>query len=244
MDNLISLDEVRLKNIDIDNTVDFLENRNREEFANAVEKVIDSGTSYFIKSLPINDSLKDIALDIKNAFKTHDFKEIIKVAVNSSIREGLEFLKLPKNVIADIKNVASIAMKGGLTKSLIAGVDIITNKYLKNNIFSPIIDKFMVNVKKYINSIDFKEKIDAGINKILEKTNKFDKLCDEWYIKYENFDLNAMNSITKTLKRMQPHIVNDKDCYSKLNAIENMTKLVNTKKDKLSDTQIKICSTI
>lgn len=244
MDNLISLDEVRLKNLDIDKNIDFVENRNREEFANAVEKVIDSGTSYFIKSLPINDSLKDIALDIKNAFKTHDFKEIIKVAVNSSIREGLEFLKLPKNVISDVKNVASIAMKGGLTKSLIAGIDIITNKYLKNNIFSPLIDKFMVNLKKYINSIDFKEKIDAGINKLLEKTNKFNKLCDDWYIKYENFDLNAMNSITKTLKRIQPHIVNQKDCYSKLNVIENMTKLINNKKDKLSDTQMKICSTI
>lgn len=245
MDNLICLDDIKLRNnLDIDKNVDFLENRNRAEFINVVDKVIDSGTNYVIKALPINESLKDIALDIKKAFKTKDFKQIIKVAVNSTIREGLEFLKFPKTVISDITKISSIAFKGGLQKALITGVDIVTNKYLKNNIFSPIIDKFLGDIKNYINSKEFKVKVDSNIDKLLEKKEKFNSLCEQWYNLYEKFDLLGMNNICKNIKRMQPHIVNDKDCIKQTNIIENMTRLINSKHDRLSRTEMKVCNTI
>lgn len=245
MDNLIYLDNNKQKNeIDIDKSLDFIENRNREEFTNVLSKVIDSGTSYIIKSLPVNDNIKDIALDIKNAFKTKDFKEILKTAVNSTIREGLEMLSLPKNVISDITKISKIAFKGGLSQAVSAGIDIVANKYLKNNIFSPIISKFLGEIKNYVSSKDFKNKIDGNIEKLLSKTDKFNELCDKWYNSYEKFDLFSMNNICKTIKKMQHHIVNDKDCLTQTNIIENMTNLVNSKQAKLSPIQMQICSTI
>ena len=245
MDNLICLDSIKLKNeIDIDKNIDFVENRNKEEFANVLGKVIDSGTNYIIKALPINDNFKDIALDIKNAFKTKDFKEILKTAVNSSIREGLEVSNLPKDVISDITKISKIAFKGGLSQAVSAGIDIVSDKYLKNNIFSSVIDKFLGEIKNYISSKDFKNKIDLNIDKLLDKTNKFNELCDKWYNSYEKFDLFGMNNICKAIKKMQRHIVNDKNCLIHSNIIENMTSLVNSKQEKLSPVQMQICSNI
>ena len=45
-------------------------------------------------------------------------------------------------------------------------------------------------------------------------------------------------------KKIEPHVVNDKDCVIQTSIIENMTKLINAKQDKLSDIQMKICSNI
>lgn len=231
-------------NIDINKNLDFEENRNRSEFTNVVSKVIDSGTNYIIKSLPINNNLKEIVIDIKNAFKTKDFKEILKTAVNSSIREGLEILSIPKNVISDITKISKIAFKGGLASAISSGIDIITNKYLKNNIFSPVVNKLLKEVKNYVFSQDFKSKIELGVNKLLDKTKKFNDLCDSWYSSYEKFDIFNMNNICKKIKNLQPHIVNDKDCLTQVNIIDNMTELVNSKQSKLSPMQMQICSNI
>ena len=66
MENLILLDNIKQKNslnIDIDKKVDFVEDRNRTEFTNVVSKVIDSGTNYIIKALPVNDSIKDTQIN-------------------------------------------------------------------------------------------------------------------------------------------------------------------------------------
>lgn len=230
--------------LDIDKKLDFQENRNKTEFTNVIEKVIDSGTSYVIKALPISNNIKDIILDVKNAFKTKDFKEIVKTAVNSSVREGLEILNLPKNIISDITKIGKIAFKGGLSSALSAGIDIVSNKYLKNNIFSPLINKFLQDMKTFVGSTDFKTKIDCGIKKLLDKTDKFGELCDSWYTAYEKFDLFGMNNICRNIKKMQPHIVNDKDCLTQTNIIDNMTKLVNNKNEKLSQMQMQICNAI
>lgn len=242
MENVILLNSSN--NIDIDKKLDFEENRNRSEFTNVISKVIDSGTSYIIKALPINEGLKDIAFDIKNAFKTKDFKEILKTAVNSSIREGLELLNAPKNVIADITKVSKIAFKGGLSQAISAGIDIVTDKYLKNNIFSPIVNKVLKGVKSYVFSSDFKNKIDLNINKLLDNTKKFNNLCESWYNSYEKFDIFNMNNICRNIKKLQPHVVNDKDCLTQASIIDNMTELVNSKRSKLSSIQMQICSNV
>lgn len=238
MENVISL------NKDIDEKLSFQEERNRNEYSNTVAKVVDNSIGYIIKALPVNENIKQIALDVKDAFKTGDFKEIVKTAVKSSIKEGLEILNLPKNVISDITKISKIAFSGGLSSALSAGIDIISKKYLKNNIFSSVLFKITNEMKNYVFSKDFKIKIDNNINKLLEKNNKFNDLCQKWYESYEKFDLLNMNSLCKSIKNMQKHIVNDKDCKVQSDIIENMTNLINTKKSKLSPIQMQICNNI
>lgn len=238
MENVISL------NKDIDEKLSFQEERNRNEYSNTVAKVVDNSIGYIIKALPVNENIKQIALDVKDAFKTGDFKEIVKTAVKSSIKEGLEILNLPKNVISDITKISKIAFRGGLSSALSAGIDIISKKYLKNNIFSSVLFKITNEMKNYVFSKDFKIKIDNSINKLLEKNNKFNDLCQKWYESYEKFDLFNMNSLCKSIKNMQKHIVNDKDCKVQSDIIENMTNLINTKKSKLSPIQMQICNNI
>ncbi len=243
MENVINLDNTKLKNdIELDRELDFQENRNKQEFTNIVGKVIDSGTNYVIKALPVSENIKDIILDIKSAFKTKDFKEILKTAVNSTIREGLEVLSLPKNILSDITKISKVAFKGGLSSALSASIDIIANKYLKKSIFSPILDKAIKDIKLYTSSSTFKEKVDIGVNKLLDKTKKFNDLCSKWYDAYEKFDIFNMNNINKDIKKIEPHIVNEKECRMHSNIINNMTNLVNTKRAKLSPMQIQICS--
>lgn len=242
MEKSVLLDKINC--IDIDKKLDFLENRNTIEFVNVVSKVIDNGTSYIIKALPINDNFKDIVFDVKNALKTKEFKEVLKTAVNSSIREGLEILNIPKNIISDITKIGSVAFKGGLSQGICAGIDIVKEKYLKNNIFSSIINKVLDDVKNYVFSSDFKNRIEMGVNKLLDKTNKFNELCDNWYKAYEKFDLFNINNICRDIKKLQPHIVNDKDCLTQTNIIENMTELVNNKNSKLTPMQMQMCSAI
>lgn len=238
MENVISL------NKDIDEKLSFQEERNRNEYSNTVAKVVDNSIGYIIKALPVNENIKQIALDVKDAFKTGDFKEIVKTAVKSSIKEGLEILNLPKNVISDITKISKIAFSGGLSSALSAGIDIISKKYLKNNIFSSVLFKITNEMKNYVFSKDFKIKIDNNINKLLEKNNKFNALCQKWYESYEKFDLFNMNSLCKSIKNMQKHIVNDKDCKVQSDIIENMTNLINTKNSKLSPIQMQICNNI
>lgn len=238
MENVISL------NKDIDEKLSFQEERNRNEYSNTVAKVVDNSIGYIIKALPVNENIKQIALDVKDAFKTGDFKEIVKTAVKSSIKEGLEILNLPKNVISDITKISKIAFRGGLSSALSAGIDIISRKYLKNNIFSSVLFKITNEMKNYVFSKDFKIKIDNSINKLLEKNNKFNDLCQKWYESYEKFDLFNMNSLCKSIKNMQKHIVNDKDCKVQSDIIENMTNLINTKNSKLSPIQMQICNNI
>lgn len=238
MENVISL------NKDIDEKLSFQEERNRNEYSNTVAKVVDNSIGYIIKALPVNENIKQIALDVKDAFKTGDFKEIVKTAVKSSIKEGLEILNLPKNVISDITKISKIAFSGGLSSALSAGIDIISKKYLKNNIFSSVLFKITNEMKNYVFSKDFKIKIDNNINKLLEKNNKFNDLCQKLYESYEKFDLFNMNSLCKSIKNMQKHIVNDKDCKVQSDIIENMTNLINTKNSKLSPIQMQICNNI
>ena len=97
-------------------------------------------------------------------------------------------------------------------------------------------------MKDYVFSKSFKIKIENGVNKLLNKTSKFNHLCEKWYESYEKFDLNNMKSICKSIANMQKHIVNDKDCKYQSEIIQNMTNLVNAQNSKLSPIQMQICS--
>ena len=139
------------------------EERNRNEYSNTVAKVVDNSIGYIIKALPVNENIKQIALDVKDAFKTGDFKEIVKTAVKSSIKEGLEILNLPKNVISDITKISKIAFSGGLSSALSAGIDIISKKYLSSKDHVLIIDDFLANGCALNGLLDIAQKAGATV---------------------------------------------------------------------------------
>lgn len=217
---------------------------NKKNFEGIIDNVIDKGTDYIIKGMPINDSLKDILIDVKKAFKTKDFKQIIKTAVNSSIREGLEIVGSPVSVIKDVIKLKDVAMQGGLKQAITAGIDIIKNKYIKNNLLADVIIKFFDTSKQFINSNMFNIKIEDGLKKLNNKIKNFNNLCANWYNSYEKLDILNMNSITKKLKEIKKSGILDEDNRKENDIIQNMMSLINVKKEKLSQTQLQICQTL
>lgn len=216
----------------------------KSNFSKIVNDVIDKGTSYVIKALPVNKGVKNILLNVKEAFKTKDFKEIVKVAINSSIKEGLEMVGMPVSVIKDITKLKDIALKGGLKQALVAGIDITANKYLKNNLFADILKDFFDRTKQFLNSNEFLVKIDNGISKLKQKVDNFKKLCDNWNKSYQVFDLAKLNDLSERIKKYRYSKILDYNDLNKTKVIPNITTLANTKKSKLSNTQLEVCETL
>lgn len=244
MENIISLENINkiANNIDIDHKVDIDLVKNRNEFTNVVQNVIDKGANYVIRGMPINNHIKNILIDVKESLKSKDFKEIVKTAVNSSIREGLDILSLPKNVIRDINRIKDISLQGGLTNGLTAGIDIISKKYLGVNLYSDYIKDFFSKIREFILSNEFIKKIGRGIEKCVKKIQDFKSICSEWYQAYDKFDLKSINTIASYLNHHKKKVNFNDECLEKNEVIQNMTKLINHKKDKLSDMQMQICS--
>lgn len=238
MNSVMELELLNSKSLDLE--IDKI----KDVFSNVVKDIIENASDYAIKAMPVNDNVKDVLIDVRKAFHTKDFKYIVKTAVNSSIREGLEILNIPKNVLRDITKVKDIAFKGGLSGALSAGIDILTNKYMKNNIFSPIINRFLKSIKEFLFSKAFKDKIDKGINNIFERIDKYKSTCKQWYQAYESFDIVKMNEIAKKLKYNLKRTNIDQECVNENNVIQNMTALINAKKEKLSQMQLQICNNL
>lgn len=226
------------KNLDIDLS------KEKQSFEKVVVNVIDKGTDYILKAMPIQENIKDILMDVKKSFKTKDFTKIVQTAVTSSLREGLEILGTPINVIKDINKIKDAAYKGGLRQGLVAAIDIVSNKYLKGNILGDTIAKFMDDTKDFINSKRFTMKIDEDIRKIAIKQEKFKVLCTEWYKAYDKMDLSTLNDIAKQISSKQKTSVINTDIMKAAKIILNMTEFVNNKKDKLSLTQLDVCKSL
>lgn len=246
MSRVLELDTLRKFdiNIDLDERFDLDLVRNRDEFTNVVSKVINKGANYIIRGMPINNHIKDILIDVKDAFKTKDFKEILKTAVNSSVREGLEILSLPKNVLKDLTNIKDIAVNGGLSEGICAGIEIISKKYLGGSVYSVYIKDLFDKTKEFVKSKDFLNKISNGVNKCLEKINDFKEICKKWYVAYDKFDLDEINNIANSLNKKKSKVNFDIECQNNNNVIQNMTELINNKRDKLTELQMQICSSI
>ena len=230
--------------INLENELPLEEAKNTKEFTSVIGDVIDKGVNYAIKALPIASGVKDVALDVKEALKTNDFKEIIKTAVGSSIREGLEYLSMPTNILKDIKSLQKVALSGGITKALSAGVDIIFNKYLKNNLFGNLAKDFITTVKNFITSKEFINKLESAFKKIGEKINKFKETCDLWYKAYEKFDLNTINDLSKEVAKKSRNISEHTDCLAENKLIQNITSMINNTKEKLSSIQMEACKIV
>jgi len=226
------------KNLDIDLS------KEKQAFDKIIVNVIDKGTDYILKAMPIQENLKDILLDVKKSFKTKDFATIVQTAVTSSLREGLEIIGTPINVIKDINKIKDAAFKGGLRQALAAGVDIFTDKYLKGNILGDVIVKFRDETKDFINSKRFAIKIDDDIRKVAVKQEKFRTLCSDWYKAYDKMDLVSLNNIAKDISTKQKTSLMNTDITKAAKIILNMTQFVNNKKDKLSSTQLDVCKSL
>jgi len=129
------------------------------ELQTGVAKTVDKAANYVIKAMPIPDCAKDILIDVKDALKTKDIKEIFSTAVKSSIREGMEVLGFKTSTIKNVLNLSEAATKGGLAISLKNAIDLISEKFLKNNLAGNYISSFFEKLKEFIQSNKFVEKL-------------------------------------------------------------------------------------
>lgn len=238
--NLQSLDLLKTNDIGLE-----INNLNmKSDFEKIIEGVIDKSADYIIKAMPVGQNIKDILIDIKKAFKTRDFKNVISTALNSSIREGLELLGTPISMAKDIIKLKDIAIKGGLKQAISAGIDIIAHKYIKGNLMGDIIMGFFNKMKDFVKNNAFATKLDLGIKKVMSKANDFKKICDEWYSAYNKFDFENINEIANKIKLKEKGLVLDIDSIKTSKTIQNITSLVNAKREKLSQTQLQMCETL
>lgn len=246
MQAVLEINKVKdiVNNLNITKDMQVELNKNKRGIQKVVYNVVNRGADYVIKAMPVNDSVKDILIDVRKSLETKDFKSILKTVVDSSVREGLELLNTPKNVISDINKVKNIALKGGLKEGISAAIDIVTNKYLKGNIFASIIKDFINKTKDFIFSKKFREKLDKGIDNLLNKVEEYKDKCKSWYESYDKLDIAKMNEIASSLKKERRNVTISSECSKQNNVIQNMMELVNTKKDKLSNLQLQICNNL
>ena len=153
----------------------------KSDLSNATEKALDQASKYIIKAMPVPDAVKDILLDVKAALKTKDLKRVITTVVNSTVREGLEYLGLSKSSINSLMELKNVASKGGYITTLKNGIEIVASNYLKNNIVGDYVYKFFDKLKEYIMNKEFTKTLNNIIKKLEEKKEKFLKKCEDWY---------------------------------------------------------------
>jgi len=224
--------------LNLDKDMDIMKN----ELGKVVSNTLDKVCSYTIKAMPIPDSFKDILYDIKDSLKTKDFKEIIKMAVNSSVREGLEILGINKENIQNIKDVTEVAIKGGLMEGVKAGIDILAKKYLDGNIVGDFVYEFFNTIKNSPLNKSFNQKINLALDNVLKNKDKFFDMCNQFKEAYENFDIDKINDLAKSIKGKYKVTNYDRECISENKVIQNITMLVNSKKEKLTDAQLQLCN--
>lgn len=214
------------------------------ELESGVTKTIDKAANYVIRAMPIPDCAKDVLIDVKDALKTKDIKEILSTAVKSSIREGMEFLGFKSSTIKNVLNLSEAATKGGLAVSLKNALDLISEKFLKNNLVGNYISGFFENLKNYIQSNKFIEKLKEILNKGLEKKEKFLNQVKQWYNSYNDMNLEEMNTIATSLNRKREVINLYPECAKENGIVQNINKMVNSKNEKLSDIQLQLCNAL
>lgn len=218
--------------------------KNKQEVVGIITKIINKGSNYIIKAMPVNEHIKDILTDAKEALEEGDFIDMIKVAINSSISEGLDIIGIKEKELFQIDKMVDTAFEGGLTKSINLGVDIVENMKKFGNLFYNYIEDFFENLKGFILSKDFKEKVYIGINKCLDKVETFKDMCNDWYDAYDKFSLPEIKEIADKLKKMKNKVSFDNNCISENTIIQNVTELVSRKNSKLTKTQFDICSNL
>lgn len=218
--------------------------KNKEELINIILNIIDKGANYVIKGMPVNEHIKEVLIDVKKVLKQGDFLKILNTALTSSIKEGLEIAGVPEKNISEINKMVEAAFKGGLSNCINIGIDIVSTTKKYGNIFYNYIDDFFGDLKSFISSTEFKKKIDLNVEKCMNKVDDFKELCNDWYDAYDNFDLRQIKEIANKLNKLKYKVNFNNDCINENNIIQNITELVNVRKQKLTKTQYDICSSL
>lgn len=240
IEEIITRAKENVRDIELDNSIVAMKN----DLSKANETALDKAANYIIKAMPVPDAIKDILKDVKEAIKTKDLKNIVSTAVTSSIREGLEILGLSNESIKNVYKLKDVAMKGGLAQALKNGIEIIANNYLKNNIVGKYVYNFFDKLKNFVLTNSFSEKINEFLRKLEQKKDKFFEKCNEWYNSYANMDLEKINSIAKNLNGKKEMLSQYLECAKENQVIQNMTKMVNSKQEKLTTNQLQLCKTL
>ena len=202
--------------------------KNKEEIQKIILSIIDKGANYVIKGMPVNKHIKEVL--------------IVNVAITSSIKEGMEIMGIKSKNMTEINNMVDTAFKGGLSNCINLGIDIIGNTKKYGNIFFNYIDDFFMGLKSFVSSTEFKKKIYANLEKCLDKVDDFKELCNDWYDAYDNFNVDELKNIAGKLNKLKSKVSFNNDCMNENNIIQNVTELVNRKKQKLTKIQFDICS--
>lgn len=240
IEEIITRAKENVRDIELDNSIVAMKN----DLSKASETALDKAANYIIKAMPVPDAIKDILKDVKEAIKTKDLKNVVSTAVTSSIREGLEILGLSNESIKNVYKLKDVAMKGGLAQALKNGIEIIANNYLKNNIVGKYVYNFFDKLKNFVLTNSFSEKINEFLRKLEQKKDKFFEKCNEWYNSYANMDLEKINSIAKNLNGKKEMLSQYLECAKENQVIQNMTKMVNSKQEKLTTNQLQLCKTL
>lgn len=238
-DILKSVKELNIE-LDFERDVEVMKN----ELGKLVSNTLDRTCTYTIKNMPVPDAFKDILYDIKESFKTKDFKEIVKTIVNSSVREGLEIIGFDKEKIQNLKDITEIAKKGGLMQGVKAGIEMVAKKYLDNNLVGDFVYDFFNSIKIEPLNKTFGEKLNNSIENVLKNKEKFFNACNNFKEAYENFDIEKINILSKEIKNKFKVVNYDRECISKNKIIQNITMLVNSKKEKLTEAQLQLCNVL
>ena len=231
------MEDIKLKNkVEVE--------KNKEEIKKIIIKIIDKSSNYIIRAMPANEHIKDLLLNVKGALKEEDFYEMLKIAIGSSIKEGLDIIGLKEEATEEIDKMIDIAFDGGLTKSINMGIDIVENTKKYGNLFYNYIEDFFENLKGYIEGKDFKAKVYLGINKCLDKVENFKDICNDWYDAYDNFNISDIKVLADRLNKMKKKVSFNSNCLNENTIIQNVTELVSRERKKLTPIQFDICSNV
>ena len=246
MDDMLELKNTnKIIDLDLKDKLDLNITRNNSDFVKIVADVVKNGITYAIKGLGDQKGDFSEAIEsIKEIFNKKDYKKMISSAVEASVIQGLEFNKKGKNSLKDLNSFKDTAISGGLKFMISAGFDILVSKLFKGDIMLPIIQKISESLKGFLSSKSFLEKIQKGIDNIFDKAKEFKKYCQEWYNAYDKFDMEKMNEIANNLNAKKGKVQGDGECIRENEIIQNMTTLINNKRDKLSNMQLQICSSL
>lgn len=242
--DILQLEKYTNKKTILDNELELSLMNNKDSLDNIVTNILKRGIDYGVKALNISKDSDGIINSIKDIVKSKELKEIVNSSVNVSLSQALENKKGDVSILKNLDDFKDMALKGGLRFLLSAGVEILFNKVTKLNLFKPIIQKLVKNVKDFVMSNSFLKKLSEGVNKIVGKSTEFKQICEKWYKAYDDFNISSLNDIAKELDSKKETITNDTECLKENNVIQNMTKLINSKKDKLSQMQLQICDNL
>ncbi len=212
---------------------------NKDELIKIIISVLDKGANYSIKSMSVNEHIQELLLNVKKVFTDLEFKKILKTAVNSSLKDGQE-LKGNNLELKRIDSMLKLAFKGGLPELINLGIEIVTATKKYGNIFSNYIEDFVNKLKNFALSVEFKNKVQNGLDKCLNKVEKFKNMCTLWYDAYNQLNIEDIQLIAGNLKDMKNKVKFDSECLNENEVIQNITELVTRKKDRLSNARMDI----